>query len=413
MADITDNHENKTDTPSNNGKQNLALVSNDKTTQFTNSLIPTNDLDFYADQLGAVKRVPLRLIKFMGNCLKISSTNAPDLNKSNHTLFARSIFNRQNVSVDRLLGPLGGWTTNSSTGDITKNEADLNPMYLPIMVKSSNNSSNIMKSSILRVLIVRVIISLYCSIVLIYDLAKSGGENGYWLAFFTNLSFLSLNLYFWLMVCLVGFEWLKLRRSETLLSPIRRAGFIHHFASVVYGIQFGFHLLVPLVYWALLGPSQFNWDEASVSRRWVGISVHGINGALMLLVESVWLNRIRMDWTILWWGLIPGLAAYVCWAWLAGGVIWPNDGDSGGYPYFFLNLDSPENDGPGAGTVVVYMVLLAILMVLVFFIGLGWHWLRSKFDCWLLGGSRMNEVKSQKVLQSSSAMPEESLQKSV
>ena len=94
----------------------------------------------------------------------------------------------------------------------------------------------------------------------------------------------------------------------------------------MYTSLFSIHMLVPLVYWTLLG-TNWLWSEHTELTRWLNISRHGLD--LFVIVVEFFLNRIVYVWGHLVVTCLLVLI-YVFWSWIGFAIY-------GYFPYFFVD----------------------------------------------------------------------------
>ncbi|KAI3631291.1 hypothetical protein MIR68_010781 [Amoeboaphelidium protococcarum] len=207
-------------------------------------------------------------------------------------------------------------------------------------------------------IIVRSILAIYSTIIIINSLISEWNQS-YWFAYFTHLSYLGLFIYLWLANVLSIRYHLnpdKYRNQKTK--------WIDVVCTIAYSITFTYHLVVPIVYWALLSKA-FNWSTSTDEERWLSVSVHGFD-FLLVFLDFMLCNSI-----VYYWGqvvfMVFFLILYLIYSFLSP-YFWAYT--SYGYPYFFVD--------PTRGLNWVIIVGVTAFVILMWSLSFFLHYGRSK-----------------------------------
>lgn len=258
-------------------------------------------------------------------------------------------------------------------------------------------------------LVLRTVAMMYSTIVLLHDVITSWSD-GYWFAYYTHLTYVGLTVYFWVgwifcfidkshtffqLVTFIHFQYLA--NKKQLPSRNQPPAVIDIVCCVLYTINFSMHILVPVVYWGLLGRS-FDFQTAPAVKSWSNVSQHGMDYVLMMI--EFFCNRIVFTWghinfrkfynNIWLLFLINPCSVHVYRAVLAldmgscGNLAnkWSHRVSfwsfkelgllnicSNGFPYFFVDYTVPIN--------YAFMIGVAVLTGIAHVIGMTFHLLRS------------------------------------
>lgn len=215
----------------------------------------------------------------------------------------------------------------------------------------------------------RAVFAVYCTCVLLASLITEM-DGGYWFAYFTHLSYLGLTIYLWTALMISARYLMDSNASSLHKLPARSQDI---FCSVMYTTSYCFHVIVPVVYWALLATSQ-----AQPLKQWLNFSQHGLDFVVIFI--EFFLNRIIFSWGHLLIAYVV-LIIYIGWGVLAG-AIWP----ASGVPYFFLRLWLASS--------WLWVFLIAVGTAVIWAALVGVHWLRS------LAANRLLAVRHRRVASS-------------
>ncbi|KAL1916914.1 uncharacterized protein VTP21DRAFT_5111 [Calcarisporiella thermophila] len=181
--------------------------------------------------------------------------------------------------------------------------------------------------------------------------------------YFTNLSYIGLLLYFMIAFIL---SVMYIRGSE--LQFLR--GVWGLIVWIIYELFATFHLLVPIVFWAILFPAAF--EEArdakiSPGYTWSTISVHALD--LILLIPEVVLNRIPIAVAHMIFVVII-LLLYMFETWIV-------HAQTGKWVYPFLNWDPP---GRAAGYYLGVLVLTLLIFLVQYAVYRLKEWTARRID---------------------------------
>jgi hypothetical protein len=215
-------------------------------------------------------------------------------------------------------------------------------------------TSNLVSPQVL--LISRGISCLYQTIVIICTIINQPTQGWVFFTFFTHLTFLGELAYFGVAT----YHTFRFTRYAGYISPTLKAESLWtraHF--VLYSTVAVFHMLVPVVYWAVLYNPQATTTTMSV---YLNVSKHGIDFGL-LVIEFL-LGRMIVALATFPWVILTMLF-YMFWAWITYSI-------NGQWVYPFLNWNRP------AGIVVAWYIGVCLLVIVFFGISYGAHRLRDR-----------------------------------
>jgi len=204
-------------------------------------------------------------------------------------------------------------------------------------------------------LVIRYIFAIYATIILTASIALTY-ENGFWLVYFTHLTYFGLTVYFW---SVSTHTFLYLRRGD-FSSLTNNRGRLYSI-WILYEMLVTYHIIVPVVYWFALASPQPN-----VVSTWVNVSVHGMD--LTLMAFEFFLNQIPVVRT----HVIPMLIVailYCAYTWVVHAIPYGPDGIHR-WVYPFLSWDS-------ATSAVGWYLGLFIAFIVIYFFCFGIHKLRD------------------------------------
>ncbi len=148
----------------------------------------------------------------------------------------------------------------------------------------------------------RTFFALYMTIVLIYSFItqwRSVRQVITWWDFYTNLSFISLCIYFIVLFPFVlitqAAAAMSYRHLKTPTYPSLNPHYIRHTLLWLYYHQIMVSgLTVPLIYWTLIFPAGGVDEIHSPADYWTTTSKHGIQ--LVFILCEVFLNEMVMHW---------------------------------------------------------------------------------------------------------------------
>jgi len=189
-------------------------------------------------------------------------------------------------------------------------------------------------------------------------LGTSWGNNteaGFWICYYTNLTYLSLSIYFAASV-IHSFIHVFYRRP---LGLQRQPKFLTVIFFIQYSTLAAYHIVVPIVYWALLSGA-FIASNPNNDQWFQTVSVHAIE--FLLIYLDMIFNKLPSFVVNVIWVLSFGIL-YVLYTFVIHSI-------GGRWVYGFLDWDQ----GPIAAG--FYLGIL-LLFVICFFISYGLHRLRT------------------------------------
>lgn len=214
--------------------------------------------------------------------------------------------------------------------------------WLPAVEYSIFVDSNFRCCSRYTLFKIRVCLWLYVFIVNIASLGTDYDEN--YFAYFSNLSFLGLGLYFFIAIVISGVYW----QPKFLVKVINTSWFrnLHHllYATI---ITFPF-IIIPMYWWQLSDSAPSNYVGI-----WINLSIHGLN--LVIISIEFFFNKIPLTP----FQMVPIIGVVICYIF----VVWINNAITGHWVYEFLAL---------SGMNWWYIILFGVL-VLTFYICYALH----------------------------------------
>lgn len=234
----------------------------------------------------------------------------------------------------------------------------------------------------------RLFAAVYLAVVLGFAL-DGGYSNGVFFTYFTNLSFMLVTIYFW-VVAILGFLYLRAKpyakenlyadaddeegagAAEELL-PQERQRMQSPWASftvwVMFEVLVGACLGLDLVYWSVL----YDPDDSD-SGNWLDIHLHGVQFVLMAI--ELYLNRLPILLPHMVFLMIYGIA-YNCL------LMWPYFAATGNWVYDIFDW----NDN--AGLAVVYYIGTLVLFAITYTAGFYAARFRDRRDEAIIANSRV------------------------
>lgn len=206
------------------------------------------------------------------------------------------------------------------------------------------------------VFFLRTIAVLYTTAVVIASMSTDF-NGGYWFAYFTHLSYLGLTAYFWVSISLTLRRLLYPQRSLK-----RKPEVIEIVACMLYTFSFTFHIIVPLIYWTLLG-SGYSFADDDPLGRWKQLSVHALDFAVILI--EFFCNKFVYCWGHLLIMTVM-MICYIFYTWIFAAAFPTGGPAANGFPYFFVNYKNP-------GTFILWFTIITVFFILVWCLSVAIH----------------------------------------
>ncbi|CAO0799325.1 unnamed protein product [Mucor circinelloides] len=203
--------------------------------------------------------------------------------------------------------------------------------------------------------VIRFIIALYSTVVFwtyLGLLASFADVRGFFSAF-TTLTFIGLHAYL-VTACVYHFRYLRHKNVDFLLNQpsVLNYLFLYLYATIV-----TYNILTPVVFWSILNTAN---DGVPAVVMWINVSVHGVSFFMMII--DVIFNRIKIPIRL----VLFVFFTVVFYMFLAFIIF----ASTGRWVYPFLDWSQ------GPPTAIWYFVV-AIIVVVSFFIMILIHWIRD------------------------------------